>query len=262
MLKKKYFLRFSLFLCVSAPLLFSPAFAQTPASDLQNQAVDYVVLPSPLEMVIVLASFGGKVPLPEPTEVKSEDVAKVAMAGGIAVADVIAAIKEKDKEKTLGFSQVLLNYAKKLKVDPLLLNNYGTFTSLVNQGDWASATRLVNEMAVYINFALERGRFSMESRLANVAGWIEGLRLSCLVLQADYDSAKAAQLLQYEHLLSMLDKQLSALPANVRDKAEYKVARETIQEISKTVSNKNALTQENVEHLVKLTTNFRDTIHN
>jgi len=261
-MSKQRILKASILSILSCSLLFSNvAYSQpVPVNKLADSESSFVEAPSPFEITLILSRIGGKINLPAPSKLDSNDMSAIALAGGITIADIMAALKEKDKEKTLAYSGMLYSYAEQLKVDPVLLKTYAPFASAVKNGEWKLALIMVNDMAAFINFALARGMFVNEAKLANISSWLEGLRLVSETILKDYRVDKAAVILQYEELIFMLLKQYQSLPENLKSRW-HNGAFETLNGLYKVIKGKKTLDQKDVEELVSLLNYFRGLVY-
>lgn len=252
-------------ICLASALTQNGANAGTPQPErieINTQNPNKVILPNPGALINSLKHVGKKIVLPEPKQTSSQDPVKVSLNAGIVMADSIACAKEQDKARMLKNTDILVQYGKLMQVDPKILAASGLIKQQIQNGQWQQVIFSLNKIRDAMDAALMKKQFVNESKLANTAGWIEGLYLASKTLANDFDAEQTVRILSYSHLPAFLGQQVSSLPANIKGHPQVALTLSTLQKIKDVIHEKKSFTKQDVINLSQISGEYRNSIVN
>jgi hypothetical protein len=205
----------------------------------------------------------GHVPvyLPQLKVNNSTENYKVSLNFGVAVADALSSVVNKNKESYLEDARLTQEYGKRLGAPEATLTKSAQLTESASKGEWGKLGPLTYQFKDDISEDLDKRNLKDEVSLAMVSGALEGLYILAKSVEKDF-SEKTGRLLDNPNMVGYLKKYLDSLTVNVKEKKEVKAITEALPQLDKIIKPPKTYSykKEDAEKLIKILEPLRTAI--
>ncbi len=201
--------------------------AQTPAPiapqlPSESTVLDGVLVPVPSAVFVTLDKFAHSnwraVQRPELARWKPHgNQTELALLLGAVIAEGFIAVEAEDLEEVKSIGRAVLVLTRGLGVEQAALKRSRSIIEHAERGDWPAVRKEWDGLIPDVERGMKELKSEQLAQFVSLGGWLRGAQaLSLLVLQ-DYSTEKA-DLLRQPAVLDHFDKQLTALPVEMRTK--------------------------------------------
>jgi hypothetical protein len=210
-----------------------------------------------IEIDLLSSLTRAKVPVYLPTEKpgKVEKAYKASLAMGMAVADALAGVINKDKKNFLEYAALVQDYGKQLGVSTETMGAYKKITEAAGKGQWKDLGVLLYEFKDGMINDLDKNNKKPLASLAMIGGGLEGLYITAKSVEANYSEA-GAKLLNNPDLITYCKSYLAAVSPELKSQPEVKAIAATMPDLEKAMVNleDNNYAKAEVQKILKLAT--------
>ena len=248
-----------IFVGLIPPLLMSQTPAEAPARPLpaQSTTIRDVPVPVPSEVFATLDRFAHSnwraVQRPELGGWKPHgDQAEIALRLGAVIAEGFVAVEAQDAAEVKSLGQAVLGLARALGVERAALKRSRSIVEHAEKGEWPAVRKEWDGVQPDVEQGMKELKSESLAQLVSLGGWLRGTQaLSALVLQ-DY-SVENDALLRQPALLDHFEKQLAAMPNQLKNRPVLVRIRDGIQKVQALLtSNKGPIKKETVGQIANI----------
>ena len=206
-----------------------------------------------VEIFNELHDLGVTVFIPAPKENSSTQDYIVSINMGIAVADALTGVVNKEKDIFLKYAGIIHNYGERLGVEETILGKYNTITKTASDNNWEIVENLIYDLKDDITAELHNEDMKGDAILAMVSGWLEGLYIVAKSLE-NYVPDDANKLLRNRDFVRYLTENMNSLDDDLKDKKEVKAVFSALPGIDKLINKPKSylFTKNDVEKLLNI----------
>ena len=206
-----------------------------------------------VELLGNLHSTGVAVYTPNPDVANSTYDYKISLNLGVAVADAISSIVNKDKATFLKYAAIIHDYGERLGVEETILGQYNSITKTVSRNEWLEVENLIYDLKDDITTELHNEDMQSDATLAMVSGWIEGLFIVAKSLENNV-SEEANRLLRNRDFVRYLTENLNTIDEDLKNKKEIKAIFAALPKIDKIINKpmSYSFTKEDVKKVLEI----------
>jgi hypothetical protein len=229
-----------LLICIPFVVLAALVTAQTPAPTAaqlpsESTVLDDVLVPVPSAVFVTLDKFAHSnwraVQRPELARWKPHgNQTEIAFLLGAVIAEGFIAVEAEDLDEVKSIGRAVLVLTRGLGVEQAALRRSRSIIEHAERGDWAAVRKEWDGLIPDVERGMKELKSEQLAQFVSLGGWLRGAQaLSMLVLQ-NYSGENAA-LLRQPALLDHFQKQLAAMPSDMRNKTILVRMRAGIQRI-------------------------------
>lgn len=202
--------------------------AQTPAPTAgtqlpaQSTSIKDVPVPIPSEVFATLDKFAHSnwraVQRPELARWKPRgDQAEIALLLGAVIAEGFVAVEAEDAAEVKSVGRAVLFLARGLGVERAALKRSRSIVEHAERGDWPAVRKEWDGVLPDVERGMKELKSEQLAQIVSLGGWLRGAQTLSRLVAQDYSGDNAA-LLRQPALLDHFDRQLAALPGEMRTK--------------------------------------------
>ena len=244
----------------SAALLRAQTPAPSPEQGLPAEAtvIDDVLVPVPSAVFATLDKFAHSnwrtVQRPELARWKPHgDQTEIALLLGAVIAEGFVAVKAEDVAEVKSVGHAVLTLTRGLGVEQAALRRSRSIIEHAEKGAWPAVRKEWDGVLPDVERGMKELKSERLAQLVSLGGWLHGAQALSSLVSQDY-SEKNAALLRQPALLNHFDKQLAALPAEMRTKPILVTMRNGIAKFRKVLpADDEPVRKQTVEEIARVT---------
>lgn len=235
-------------------LAAGPAFSESLSEAEKKEFSLNVALPSPAEMFLAIDRLGDTDWNAVAEYNQNYDYQNNYMRAlnlGVRAADGLVAILAEDKTKLGEVIVIVITLAEELQVQETILDRSKSFEDLANQGRWDELRDELDALRYLIEMEMDQLGDQDVATLVRVGGWLEGLRVTSLLLKGGLYPEHSTSILYQPNLVDYFEAQLSSMEPEAKQSPAVQAILKALPEFRKliNVGYRKSVPVENIERL-------------